>query len=103
MRSGRKIFFKSVCSHQKFLKSCSHQKVGCDITPAKLVFKNGGLLTNYPVSKLSILVFGARRIPTQCAGARNTFEEPAGMVGYSKQDWSFFVYIKEETSHESIH
>jgi hypothetical protein len=31
------------------------------------------------------LVFGARRIPPRCAGARNTFEEPAGgMVGYSK-------------------
>jgi hypothetical protein len=32
------------------------------------------------------LVFGARRIPTQCAGALNTFEEPAGgMVGYSNK------------------
>jgi hypothetical protein len=27
-------------------------KWGCDITPAKLVFKNGGLLTNSLVSKL---------------------------------------------------
>ncbi len=27
MRSGGKIFFKSVCSRQKILKTCSRQKV----------------------------------------------------------------------------
>jgi hypothetical protein len=80
-----RFFFKSVCSRQKILKSCSRQKVRSEITPAKLVFENGGLLLNYPVSKLLILVFGARQIPTRRAGARNTFKEPAGgMVGYSK-------------------
>jgi hypothetical protein len=56
--------------------------VGCDITPAKLIFENGGLLLNYLVSKLLILVFGARQIPNRRAEARNTFKEPAkGMHG----------------------
>jgi hypothetical protein len=59
--------------------------VCCDITPAKLIFENGGLLLNYPVSKLLILDFDARQIPTRRAGACNTFKKPAGgMVGYSK-------------------
>jgi hypothetical protein len=45
---------------------------------------------------LLILVFDARQIPTRCAGARNTFEEPAGgMVGYSKLE---FASVPEKLS-----
>ena len=53
MRFGGKIFFNSGCSRQKISKlCCSCLKLGCDIIPAKLIFEIGGLLMNYPVSKL---------------------------------------------------
>ena len=52
--------------------------VACDNTPANSFFKNGGFFANSSVSKLLILVFGARRIPSRRARACNTFKEPAG-------------------------
>jgi hypothetical protein len=49
------------------------------------------------------LVFGTRRIPPRRAGARNTFEEPAGgMVGYSKLDTLVDTQDSYSTSHHRI-
>jgi hypothetical protein len=63
---------------------CSRQKVCCDITPAKLFFKNGGLLTYSSVSQ--ILNFVSERAsdpsPTRY-GLQHPRKDCRGQVGDS--------------------
>ncbi len=71
-----KIIFKQLYFKQLY---CSLQKVCSDITPAKLFFKNGGLLTYSSVSQILNLVSEcASDPPPQGATDCNNQEKFAG-------------------------